>query len=95
MTLTSKQKQELKAQAHSLKPVILIGSHGLTEAVLAETDRALDDHELIKVKVAGEDRDTRQQIAEEISLKLHAHIVQIIGRTLVLYRVNPNKKRKA
>ena len=93
MNLTSKQKQELKALAHRLKPVILIGSHGLTEAVLAETDRALDDHELIKVKIAGEEREIRQQIAEEISQKLHAHIVQIIGRTLVLYRVNPQKKR--
>ncbi len=93
MTLTTKQKQELKAQAHSLKPVILIGNHGLTEAVLAETDRALDDHELIKVKIAGEDRDARQTIAEEISLKLHAQIVQIIGRTLVIYRINPKKRK--
>lgn len=56
MILNNKQKQYLKGLAHSLKPVVLLGQHGLTEGVLAEIDLALNHHELIKVKVASEDR---------------------------------------
>lgn len=93
MKLTSKQKQELKAMAHTLKPVIMIGSNGLTEAVLSETDRALDDHELIKVKISGEDKAFRKQVAEDMAQQLRAECVQIIGRTLVLYRINPDKHK--
>ena len=62
MILTTKQKQYLKGLAHHLNPVVMLGGNGLTEGVLVEIDNALNHHELIKVKVAGADRDTKQLI---------------------------------
>jgi len=88
MPLTSKHKQQLKAQAHSLKPVVLLGNQGLTEAVNAEIDRALLDHELIKVRIGGEDRDERKQLATEITKIHQAELIQAIGKIIVLYRKN-------
>ena len=65
-TLNSKQKQRLKAKAHILKPIVMLGQAGLTENVLVEVDRALETHELVKVKISESDRDERQAIAERI-----------------------------
>ena len=86
MNLTTKQKQYLKGMAHSLKPVVLLGQHGLTEGVLAEIDAALAHHELIKVKVAGEDRETKLLIAQAIVRETRAAQVQMMGNTLTLFR---------
>ncbi len=86
MNLTTKQKQYLKGLAHSLKPVVLLGQHGLTEGVLAEIDGALAHHELIKVKVAAEDRETRQLIVDAIVRETKAVQVQLMGNTLTLFR---------
>ncbi|MBB72773.1 MAG: ribosome assembly RNA-binding protein YhbY [Legionellales bacterium] len=86
MTLTGKQKRELRAQAHKLKPVVSIGNNGLTDPVLVEIDKALYDHELIKVKIYGGDKEYREQILQEICEKQDAHHVQSIGHILVLYR---------
>lgn len=93
MTLTPKQKQELKAKAHHLNAIIWIGDKGLTNPVLAEIDLALEAHELIKVKIAAE-REDRKQIAAEIAEGLHCQVVQEIGRIVVLYRKKDNKKKK-
>ena len=60
MNLSTKQKQHLKGLAHPLKPVVMLGNNGLTEGVLAEIEQALEHHELIKVKIASEDRDTKK-----------------------------------
>ncbi|MBD2809842.1 ribosome assembly RNA-binding protein YhbY [Xenorhabdus sp. Vera] len=92
MTLNKKQVQHLKSLAHSLKPVVMIGNNGLTEGVLAEIEQTLSHHELIKVKVAGEDREIKTLIAEAIVRETGAYNVQIIGKILVLYR--PSKERK-
>ncbi|ANN96814.1 TPA: ribosome assembly RNA-binding protein YhbY [Legionella pneumophila] len=81
-------KQSLKAKAHHLKPVVLLGAKGLTEAILAETNVALLAHELIKVKINGAEKEDRMQMAEELCEQLHAELVQMIGNTLVLYRKN-------
>ncbi|HAT7073585.1 TPA: ribosome assembly RNA-binding protein YhbY [Legionella pneumophila] len=81
-------KQSLKAKAHHLKPVVLLGAKGLTEAILAETNVALLAHELIKVKINGAEKEDRMQMAEELCQQLHAELVQMIGNTLVLYRKN-------
>ncbi|HAT8879972.1 TPA: ribosome assembly RNA-binding protein YhbY [Legionella pneumophila] len=81
-------KQSLKAKAHHLKPVVLLGAKGLTEAILAETNIALLAHELIKVKINGAEKEDRMQMAEELCEQLHAELVQMIGNTLVLYRKN-------
>ena len=84
------QKKKLKAQAHGLKPVIMVGQAGLTEAVLAETEIALNTHELIKVKIRAE-RDERKQISEKICAETGAKLVQSIGQIAVIYRLNPKK----
>lgn len=86
MTLNNKQKQYLKGLAHSLKPVVLLGQHGLTEGVLAEIDIALAHHELIKVKVATSDRETKQLIFAAIVRETKAEKVQTLGHILTLYR---------
>ncbi|NOH27454.1 ribosome assembly RNA-binding protein YhbY [Vibrio mediterranei] len=92
MNLSTKQKQHLKGLAHALKPVVLLGANGLTEAVLAEVEIALDHHELIKVKVASEDRETKLLIIDAIVRETKAEKVQVIGKTLVLYRQSEHKK---
>ncbi|MFD1007796.1 MULTISPECIES: ribosome assembly RNA-binding protein YhbY [Oceanisphaera] len=92
MTLTNKQKQYLKGLAHSLKPVVLLGQHGLTEGVLAEIDLALNFHELIKVKVAAEDREVKALVMDAIVRETGALKVQSIGHMLTLYRSSEEKK---
>ncbi|HIF9350568.1 TPA: ribosome assembly RNA-binding protein YhbY [Photobacterium damselae] len=92
MNLSTKQKQYLKGLAHNLKPVVLMGANGLTEAVLAEIEIALDHHELIKVKVASEERETKLLIVDAIIRETKAEKVQVIGKTLVLYRQSEERK---
>lgn len=90
MSLTTKQKQQFKAQAQQLKPIIQIGNKGLTEAVNTEIERALHDHELIKIKIAGEDREERLQTSTTICQLHNAELIQNVGRMLVVYRKNPD-----
>ncbi|MDX1678988.1 ribosome assembly RNA-binding protein YhbY [Arsukibacterium sp.] len=92
MSLTNKQKQFLKAKAHELKPVILLGGNGLTEGVVAEIEVALNFHELIKIKVPTEDREQKMLIMDAIIRETKAEKVQVIGKTLVLYRQSEAKK---
>ena len=92
MSLTNKQKQFLKAKAHELKPVILLGGNGLTEGVVAEIEVALNFHELIKVKVPTEDREQKVLIMDAIIRETKAEKVQVIGKTLVLFRQGEDKK---
>ncbi|CAG19025.1 putative RNA-binding protein [Photobacterium profundum SS9] len=92
MNLSTKQKQHLKGLAHNLKPVVLMGSNGLTEAVIAEIEIALNHHELIKIKVATEDRETKILIVDAIIRETKAEKVQLIGKTLVLYRQTEERK---
>lgn len=91
-TLSTKQKQFLKALAHHLNPVVMLGGNGLTEGVLAEIDNALSHHELIKVKIAGSDRETKQLIIDAIVRETKAQNVQTIGHILVLYRQSEEAK---
>lgn len=84
------QKKKLRAQAHSLKPVIMVGQAGLTDAVLAETEIALSTHELVKVKIRAE-RDERNNISEKMCNATSATMIQSIGQIIVLYRLNPKK----
>ena len=82
--LTTKYKQQLKARAHKLKPVVLIGNHGFSDAVKKETERALQDHELIKIRIASNDRDERRELATTICTELEANLIQTIGTTAVI-----------
>jgi putative YhbY family RNA-binding protein len=88
--LTPAQTKALKAQAHHLSPVVMIGAAGLTDSVLAEISVALTAHELIKVRVAGDDRDERKSIMARICDELACAPVQSIGKQLVLYRKKPD-----
>lgn len=81
-------KQTLKAKAHHLKPVVLLGTKGLTPAVAEETNIALLAHELIKVKINGAEKSMRESIANELCDSLHATLVQLIGNTAIIYRKN-------
>ncbi|VGM95013.1 RNA-binding protein HI_1333 [uncultured Avibacterium sp.] len=92
MQLSTKQKQFLKGLAHHLSPVVMLGGNGLTEGVIAEIDNALNHHELIKVKIAGADRETKQLIINAIVRETQAAAVQTIGHILVLYR--PSEEHK-
>ena len=87
--LSPSRRRELKARAHPLDPVVSIGGAGLTPAVLAEIDRGLKSHELIKVRVPGADRGEREMILAEICSRTGAQPVQHIGKVLVLFRENP------
>ena len=92
MNLTTKQRQFLKGLAHHLSPVVMLGGNGLTEGVLAEIDNALNHHELIKVKIAGADREVKQLIIDAIVRETNAVNVQTLGHVLVLYRQSDDKK---
>lgn len=84
--LTPTQRSELRARAHALNPVVMLGHAGLTDAVLLEIESALKAHELIKLKISGGDRASRAGIQDTICQRLSAAPVQQIGKVLVLYR---------
>ena len=88
--MNSADKKKLRAEAHTLKPVVMIGQSGFTTAVLAEIEQALDSHELIKVKIRAE-RDERKLISEKICTDTGAELIQTIGQIAVIYRLNPAK----
>ena len=92
MPLTPSRRSELRAKAHTLSPVVIIGDKGLTDEVVAEIDRSLKAHELIKVRAATDDRGVREEWMRAICEKLGAHPVQKIGKVLVLYRENPKER---
>ncbi|MDH5547823.1 MAG: ribosome assembly RNA-binding protein YhbY [Gammaproteobacteria bacterium] len=92
MSITSKQKQHLKALAHALKPVVIIGANGLSEAVSVEIENALAHHELLKVKINIGDKDDRMEVANTIATNLNAELVQNIGRISIFYRPSQNHK---
>ncbi|MEW6019633.1 MAG: ribosome assembly RNA-binding protein YhbY [Pseudomonadota bacterium] len=85
-SLSPAQRQHLKGLAHSRQPVVMIGGQGLTAAVLKEIERALAAHELIKIKAASDEADTRRAWMEEICAATGAAPVQQIGKMLVVYR---------
>lgn len=95
MQLNSKQIAYLRGLAHNLNPVVMIGNNGLTEAVLKEVDVSLNAHELIKVQVAGDDRQLRKSLLEEIADKTNAIAVHHIGKQLVFYRASESVKASA
>ncbi|MBD9436457.1 ribosome assembly RNA-binding protein YhbY [Pseudoxanthomonas sp. PXM03] len=92
VALTAAQTRFLRGQAHDLKALLQIGNKGVTPAFIAELDAVLEQHELVKVKVAGEDRDARDAMIDDLADKADAALVQRIGHTAVLYR--PSKERR-
>ncbi|MDX1569319.1 MAG: ribosome assembly RNA-binding protein YhbY [Xanthomonadales bacterium] len=89
--LSKTQKKYLAGICHHLKPVVWLGQKGLTDAVLAEIDQALTAHELVKIKLAGADREERQAWAGEIAERLQAEPVKLIGGMASFFRRNPDR----
>ena len=89
VSLTTRERASLKGRAHALEPIVQVGHEGLTDAVVAEIDRALTAHELIKVRVGGTDRDARAATCDAIGARTDAAEVQRVGKVLVLWRPNP------
>ena len=94
MTINNRQKKQLRNTGHKLKPIVTVAGNGLTDTVLKEIKRALNDHELIKIKLAIIDRQQRQEIAVNIRRHTQSEIVQVIGKMILLYLParEPNKK---
>lgn len=94
MSLTNDQKKRLRNVAHKLNPIVTVGGNGLSENVQLEVDRALEDHELIKVKFAVGDRDLKRQLIKELVAIVEAELIQEIGNIAVLFRPSdePNPK---
>ncbi len=94
LTLTVIRRRELKAQAHSINPVVTIGKVGLSASVIEELDRGLLSHELIKVKVQLDDRVARKALFEEVCEQLDAAPVQHIGKIFIIYRPKSEEETK-
>ncbi len=92
MELNETQKKRLKGLAHALKPVVMVGQHGMKETILAELDTALDFHQLVKIKISVGDRDARDEILTQLMQHAsEAALVQKIGNIAVLYQRNPKR----
>lgn len=86
MHLSEKQKKHLRRHAHPLHPLVMVGNAGLTDGVVNELDRALDDHELVKVSARIGEREARNAALEELARRTSAELVQRVGQIGVFYR---------
>lgn len=83
--LSLNQKKFLRALGHSIKPIVMIGQHGLSEAVLAEINISISKHELLKISIRTENREHKQKIIKQIIKATNADLVQVIGNMMVIY----------
>lgn len=91
--LTPRERADLKARAHALEPVVQVGQAGVSDALVAEVDRALLAHELIKVKLGGAEREVRASLTQELCARTGAAEVQQVGRVAVLWRPRPTDEK--
>jgi RNA-binding protein len=91
--MKGKDRRYLRALAHALNPVVIVGQRGLSDAVLRQVDAALTDHELIKVRLGGECPTGRDEAAETLAMRTGAEVAGHIGRVLILYRAHPETPR--
>ena len=89
--LTPRERSRLKARAHSLEPVVRVGQAGLSDRLVAEVDRALTAHELVKIRLDEADRHKREEQGNALSARIDAAIVQRVGKVLVLWRPRPDE----
>jgi len=92
MPLSNDEKKAYRSIGHKLNPIVTVASNGLTEAVLDELNRALDDHELVKIKIAVGDRELKKQVVVDVVEATNTQLVQQIGNTALLLRRNPKAK---
>lgn len=90
-SLSSKERRHLRSLAHDLDPIVRIGEKGITDGLLGAIDRALEDHELVKVRILEGCPTDRKEVAPQLADPLHAHAVGLIGRVCILYRRHPEK----
>ena len=90
--MTPQERSEFKAKAHSLKPVVWVADKGLSETVMAEIENALTSHELIKVKISGQERELKAELINQICEKTQSALVQSLGHIATLYRKAPPKE---
>ena len=93
MSLSEIQKRQLRKLGHTLKPVVMIGTNGLTDGVCNETELSIAHHELIKIKVNASDRDERDEIIKTLCQRCNAELVQRIGHIALVYRRNPQNPK--
>ena len=93
MGLDGKQRRKLRALGHHLAVVVQVGHGGVTAGVFAALEQALWDHELVKVKLASDDRETRKEQAGALASGTGAEVAQVLGRTVLLYKANPDEPR--
>jgi RNA-binding protein len=89
MQLTGKQRRHLRALAHKLRPIVQVGKGGIDDSVVAAVDRALADHELVKVKVGEAAGVDRHDAASELAARTRSELAQVLGNVVVLYRADP------
>lgn len=89
--LSPNQKKFLRGLAHGLNPVIIIGSQGVTDSLMAELDKSLTHHELLKIKIATGEREDRKTVTDYIVQHTQAQLVQTVGKILVIYRPHPKE----
>lgn len=90
MLTSNKQKKQYRAIGHNLKPVVTVAQKGFTENIRKEIDRALTEHELVKVKLLTSERSGKQKLSNEICVELNAECIQSIGNVILLYRATKN-----
>jgi RNA-binding protein len=95
MELNGKQRRALRALGHHLQPVVMLGKEGVSAAVVCATAQALDDHELIKIKVGEASPLDRHEASEALSRATQSEVAQVLGRTLLLFRRHPERPRIA
>lgn len=93
MPLKANQTRYLRGLAHALRPIVAVGAKGLTAAVTTELATALEYHELVKVKLAVDDRAARTAVVDEMAAAAGAEVVQRVGKTATLYKANPERRR--
>lgn len=94
-SLTEQQKKCLRGFGHRLKPIIIVGNSGLTKSLLEEFDRSLAHHELMKVKVSGADRETRDDVIQTLCRHAQAELIQRVGNVGLLFKKKPKKSKFA
>jgi len=94
LLLNTKQKQILKGKAHTLKPIVFTGINGLTDNVIKEVDRGLEDHELIKIRIQENDRELRNELFQTLCETVSAQKIQLIGSIGVMYRKKKDEQKK-
>ena len=93
MPLSQTQKRRLRALGHKLRPVVIIGNAGFSDAVRQELEQALEHHELLKVRVNAADREERRRIIRALCERAQAQLIQHIGHVVLIYRCNPKRPK--